>query len=637
MMASVHRWMEAWVPAGIDPDTRRRLFLTAWFAWSGVALLVGFAGLNALRNPTAGLALAVFIVPMASIPFILRYSSFPRLGSHIYVLLTVGALFASASAKGGLASSVTGWMPGLAFVVMLLIGPGLAGWAWVGVIAGVQMVLAASVGDDWNAAFGPVGVYAASRVVAVVFSFFLASLFETARKQAYQRLERRRAATRQLLDHADQGFLSMSRAGVLGTETSAVVQSWLGPRPADDTLVSWIAQVDPTAAEWTTLALESLAEDLLPEEVCLDQLPDAFDAGDRTLKLQVRPMEDGAYLVILTDVTDALARAAAEEVERETARLVEHLTDDRPGVLLFAKEAEGMLARLEQGVEDVVAMRYLHTLKGNAAIFEITTVSGFAHELESICLERGSGPHPDEIAELRKRMNRLMTRLAPFIGAEGHVDVSVVDLEAIEAALEEHVAYEEALRMVARLRYEPASSVLQRSARAAKGLAERLGKECDVDVEPHDTLLPPERWAPFFTALPHVVRNAVDHGLETPDEREALGKAPAGRLTLSIDEAGGDVVITVADDGRGIDWERIRGMAQKRGLPHSSHEDLVAALFSDGVTTKEVATDVSGRGVGTAAVLQCMQELGGSVTVHSTPGEGTTFVFRAPMMARLAA
>ena len=156
--------------------------------------------------------------------------------------------------------------------------------------------------------------------------------------------------------------------------------------------------------------------------------------------------------------------------------------------------------------------------------------------------------------------------------------------------------------------------------------------EVDAAVE-----TPPERWAPVFAALPHVVRNALDHGLEVPEERLQAGKTSCGRLTLSVAVEGNEVVLVIEDDGRGIDWDRIRLLADQRGLPATTEEDLVAALFSDGLTTRTEATELSGRGVGTAAVRQAIQGIGGEVRVESEPGRGTRFVFRAPRLGVLAA
>jgi two-component system chemotaxis sensor kinase CheA len=106
-----------------------------------------------------------------------------------------------------------------------------------------------------------------------------------------------------------------------------------------------------------------------------------------------------------------------------------------------------------------------------------------------------------------------------------------------------------------------------------------------------------------------------------------LGKPEAGSLEISASRADGKLRISVRDDGAGVRWERVRQKAAGAGLAHESQEDLLEALFADGVSTKEEASDVSGRGVGLAALRETVRDLGGSIEISSTPGKGTCFVF----------
>jgi two-component system chemotaxis sensor kinase CheA len=124
--------------------------------------------------------------------------------------------------------------------------------------------------------------------------------------------------------------------------------------------------------------------------------------------------------------------------------------------------------------------------------------------------------------------------------------------------------------------------------------------------------------------LVHVVRNAVDHGLEPPSERQQLGKPAAGSLTFSTLLEGDSFVLGISDDGRGVDWEAIKRRAAARGLPHETTDELERALLAAGVTTRDDATETSGRGIGTAALLDTVHSLGGRVEVRSKAGAGTT-------------
>ena len=137
-------------------------------------------------------------------------------------------------------------------------------------------------------------------------------------------------------------------------------------------------------------------------------------------------------------------------------------------------------------------------------------------------------------------------------------------------------------------------------------------------------------WAPLWSALVHTISNALDHGIEAPDERVAAGKAPTGALDLSTAIEAGDFVFELRDDGRGVDWERVRARALTRGLPAASHEDLVEALFSNGLSTRDEASQYSGRGIGMGALRAVCEDFGGTLRVESERGRGTRIEVRIP-------
>jgi chemotaxis protein histidine kinase CheA len=125
----------------------------------------------------------------------------------------------------------------------------------------------------------------------------------------------------------------------------------------------------------------------------------------------------------------------------------------------------------------------------------------------------------------------------------------------------------------------------------------------------------------------HVVRNAVDHGIENPDER-ASAKKSTPHVSLRAKRIGNELVFEVSDDGRGIDWDTLTKRGAERGLPITTRDERIALLFADGVTSRDSITELSGRGVGMAAVLGECVKLGGSIDVHSERGAGTCFKFK---------
>ena len=137
-------------------------------------------------------------------------------------------------------------------------------------------------------------------------------------------------------------------------------------------------------------------------------------------------------------------------------------------------------------------------------------------------------------------------------------------------------------------------------------------------------------FAPFWAAFVHGVRNAVDHGIESASDRATLGKDPTAKLEFKASRNSDYVIFELRDDGAGIDWETIRRKAETLGLPSASKEDLIRALFTDGVSTRDQASETSGRGVGMSALKAACDELGGRIEIDTTLGIGTTVRFLFP-------
>ncbi len=179
---------------------------------------------------------------------------------------------------------------------------------------------------------------------------------------------------------------------------------------------------------------------------------------------------------------------------------------------------------------------------------------------------------------------------------------------------------------------EPTRVRLERIAEQARRIARRLTKgEIDVAIEDHDLRLDPKRWASFWSAFIHAVRNAADHGLEAPDERTQAGKSERGHMSLRTVARGDDLIIEIEDDGRGIDWAALGEKARGLGLPADGDAEIREALFSDGVSTAAQVTEISGRGIGMGAVRAAARALGGDVTVHSEAGRGTRVAITFPL------
>lgn len=177
------------------------------------------------------------------------------------------------------------------------------------------------------------------------------------------------------------------------------------------------------------------------------------------------------------------------------------------------------------------------------------------------------------------------------------------------------------------IRMVPMDFVFSRFPRQVRDLAGKLGKDVELVTEGKSTELDKSLVERIVDPLSHLVRNSLDHGIEMPEVRLAAGKSRTGRLTLSAQHQGGNIVIDVIDDGAGLNRDRILAKARSNGLPVSDNmpdEDVFQLIFAPGFSTAEVVTDVSGRGVGMDVVKRNIQALGGHVQIISRKGQGTT-------------
>lgn len=185
------------------------------------------------------------------------------------------------------------------------------------------------------------------------------------------------------------------------------------------------------------------------------------------------------------------------------------------------------------------------------------------------------------------------------------------------------------------IRAQPVKSVFQRMPRLVREVADMTGKKVKLITAGEDTEVDKTVVERLAEPITHMLRNAIDHGLESPEEREAAGKPAEGTVKLAALHRSGRIVIEIADDGKGINRQRVRAIAEERGLvaPDQvlSDDEVDNLIFLPGFSTAKEITDVSGRGVGMDVVRRSIQSLGGRISITSSPGKGSTFTMSLPL------
>ena len=240
----------------------------------------------------------------------------------------------------------------------------------------------------------------------------------------------------------------------------------------------------------------------------------------------------------------------------------------------------------------------------------------------------------DKVDALINMMGELVITQAMLSDIGEHFDFSKLErLREGLAQLERNTR--ELQESVMRIRMLPIGSVFNRFPRLVRDLERKLGKQVRLELHGEHTELDKTVLEKIGDPLVHLVRNAIDHGLETPEKRRAAGKSDAGTLTLDAHHEGGNIIVRISDDGAGLNRAAILGKAIERGLvspgQELSDEEVAELIFAPGFSTAAQATDLSGRGVGMDVVRRNVRDLGGSVGVKSVAGQGSTFTIALPL------
>lgn len=316
--------------------------------------------------------------------------------------------------------------------------------------------------------------------------------------------------------------------------------------------------------------------------------------------------------------------------------------------------AEDLLSRLREG-QDVLTtdninwlLRVIGTLRQRLSAIEKSGVEDAGDDEPVLTNTAAAEPEKTPgtgLTENTLRVNvtlldRLMAEVGELVLTRNRVlqwSTGRGDSEIALRSQQLNAITTEIQRQVMQMRLQPIGHAWNKAPRLVRDLCAHLGKRARLTLEGADTELDKSILEGIRDPLTHLIRNAVDHGIETPAQRGRLGKAPEGTVALRAEHESGWVLLEIADDGAGIDPARLRERAVKKGVLTADEagrlgdRETVGLIFRSGFSTTESVTEVSGRGIGLDVVKENIEKLGGAIDVLTAPGRGTTFQIRIPL------
>jgi len=266
-----------------------------------------------------------------------------------------------------------------------------------------------------------------------------------------------------------------------------------------------------------------------------------------------------------------------------------------------------------------------------------------AKATEGVVVEQKGERRPADSSSVRidtGKLDQLMDMVGEMVIAQtliGHSPAlkNVTDARLLSDLTQLQRITADVQRITTGMRMVPIGLQFQKTARVIRDLSRRAGKQIVFETSGEETEVDKTIAEEISDPLLHMVRNSIDHGIETPAERIALGKDPTARIRLAAYHQSGQIVIAISDDGRGLNREKILNKALERGLvsPNATLTDseVFLLIFEAGFSTAEKVTDISGRGVGMDVVRRHVQALRGRIDIQSKAGEGTTFYLKLPL------
>lgn len=464
-----------------------------------------------------------------------------------------------------------------------------------------------------------------------------------------------------LLDSLGQGFFIFDKEGLCLEVFSKACENVLETKPAAQKVWDVLKLPEreiPGFQKWMT----TLFAEMLPFEDLSPLGPQFYPHSvGKNIQLEYYPLranDNGiqGVVVVATDITSLVEAKREAESERSMAKMLVSLVQNKRQVNTFIQEANSLIADLSAQLAKPTPsydelFRCLHTLKGGAATFSIQAMASKCHLAENALATWKQNKFAAEfLNEVKNSCVEIERSFFAFITDNQHVLGS--QDRSKERWVETPVSHffdfskkffsseQERKTFIAEFVMEPINYYFQGFQEPMQAIADRDSKKiAPLKLHNADLKVFPEAYSNLFATLVHAFRNAIDHGIEMPEERLSKGKPPEGQVEVFFDVSTENhqdwLLIKICDDGGGINPEKIRAKLTAKGIDCSqkSDENVIQHIFDSEFSTRENITDISGRGVGMDAILFAAKKLGGTALVKSQLGKGTELFIKVPFIS----
>lgn len=486
-----------------------------------------------------------------------------------------------------------------------------------------------------------------------------------------QTIQKRTASIRNLLDNAGQGFLTFGPDLVVDSEFSSECCNIFNCNITGKYFPELIYPDNPEERNFiiTLLGRILTEENEAQRKIYVSLLPEEVTLSDKCYHINYRIIKEKdidvseIFLIILTDITYRHMLEEKVEQEHNVLKMVvkvvtnyDEFTETVRSYMDFCRYTLSALFDSEQPPEEILheIYRTIHTYKGTFCLFYMSNIIDKLHAFEtrlSECKDCSSSSGISKLKEfaagedmagwLEADMDILKGILGDqFFDRKDMLVIKKDSLKAIEDKILMLLPSAECrllLPDIRKLRQKPFKEILKGLPDYVQNLADRMGKLINpIEIQSDNILVDPDKYQGFIKALIHVFRNIADHGLETADERLELGKPEHCNIKCEIRKAGNMINLTISDDGRGFDLEKIRQKLRERKLLEEeaacslTDDEAVQLMMDNHISTKDSITYTSGRGLGLSAVRTETEKIGGTFNIYTEMGKGTRFIFQLP-------